>query len=108
MNMCCVRSLGESEKFEVRYERKDILSLKIFRGGRLVYQSTKKRSSGPKCAVTGKGIQGAWLLALVILPASFQLCFSNCFEATCPTLMHVSILSPLSEKLLCLLQLSAL
>ncbi|KAI8031375.1 60S ribosomal protein L34 [Camellia lanceoleosa] len=27
-------------------------------GGRLVYQSTKKRASGPKCPVTGKRIQG--------------------------------------------------
>ncbi|KAK4399795.1 60S ribosomal protein L34 [Sesamum angolense] len=27
-------------------------------GGKLVYQSTKKRASGPKCPVTGKRIQG--------------------------------------------------
>ncbi|KAA8547988.1 hypothetical protein F0562_004417 [Nyssa sinensis] len=27
-------------------------------GGRLVFQSTKKRASGPKCPVTGKRIQG--------------------------------------------------
>ncbi|KAJ4715167.1 60S ribosomal protein L34, partial [Melia azedarach] len=27
-------------------------------GGKLVYQSTKKRASGPKCLVTGKRIQG--------------------------------------------------
>ncbi|RLN04758.1 60S ribosomal protein L34 [Panicum miliaceum] len=27
-------------------------------GGRLVYQYTKKRASGPKCPVTGKKIQG--------------------------------------------------
>ncbi|KAL9262388.1 Large ribosomal subunit protein eL34-like protein [Drosera capensis] len=27
-------------------------------GGKLVYQSTKKRVSGPKCPVTGKRIQG--------------------------------------------------
>ncbi|KAJ8452336.1 hypothetical protein Cgig2_006141 [Carnegiea gigantea] len=27
-------------------------------GGRLVYQTTKKRASGPKCPVTGKRIQG--------------------------------------------------
>ncbi|KAL5649067.1 hypothetical protein ACJX0J_039876, partial [Zea mays] len=27
-------------------------------GGKLVYQYTKKRASGPKCPVTGKKIQG--------------------------------------------------
>uniref|UniRef100_F6H5T8 60S ribosomal protein L34 n=1 Tax=Vitis vinifera TaxID=29760 RepID=F6H5T8_VITVI len=27
-------------------------------GGKLVYQSTKKRANGPKCPVTGKRIQG--------------------------------------------------
>lgn len=27
-------------------------------GGKLVYQGTKKRASGPKCPVTGKRIQG--------------------------------------------------
>ncbi|OVA09010.1 Ribosomal protein L34Ae [Macleaya cordata] len=27
-------------------------------GGKLVYQHTKKRASGPKCPVTGKRIQG--------------------------------------------------
>ena len=27
-------------------------------GGKLIYQSTKKRASGPKCPVTGKRIQG--------------------------------------------------
>ncbi|CAN6675929.1 unnamed protein product [Malus baccata var. baccata] len=27
-------------------------------GGKLVYQTTKKRASGPKCPVTGKRIQG--------------------------------------------------
>ncbi|KAF6155387.1 hypothetical protein GIB67_019913 [Kingdonia uniflora] len=27
-------------------------------GGKLVYQRTKKRASGPKCPVTGKRIQG--------------------------------------------------
>ncbi|VAH33090.1 unnamed protein product [Triticum turgidum subsp. durum] len=31
-------------------------------GGRLVYQYTKKRASGPKCPVTGKKIQGRLLL----------------------------------------------
>jgi ribosomal protein L34E len=30
----------------------------IFAGGKLVYQYTKKRASGPKCPVTGKKIQG--------------------------------------------------
>ncbi|GAY36642.1 hypothetical protein CUMW_023530 [Citrus unshiu] len=29
-------------------------------GGKLVYQSTKKRASGPKCPVTGKRIQGKY------------------------------------------------
>ncbi|KAH9797641.1 60S ribosomal protein L34-1 [Citrus sinensis] len=27
-------------------------------GGKLLYQRTKKRASGPKCPVTGKRIQG--------------------------------------------------
>lgn len=27
-------------------------------GGKLVYQYSKKRASGPKCPVTGKRIQG--------------------------------------------------
>lgn len=31
-------------------------------GGRLVYQTTKKRASGPKCPVTGKRIQGVCLI----------------------------------------------
>ncbi|MBA0815341.1 hypothetical protein Gohar_021098, partial [Gossypium harknessii] len=30
----------------------------FFLGGKLVYQTTKKRASGPKCPVTGKRIQG--------------------------------------------------
>ncbi|CAK9172174.1 unnamed protein product [Ilex paraguariensis] len=30
-------------------------------GGKLVYQSTKKRASGPKCPVTGKRIQGDYI-----------------------------------------------
>lgn len=30
----------------------------LIEGGKLVYQSTKKRASGPKCPVTGKRIQG--------------------------------------------------
>ncbi|KAM7511328.1 hypothetical protein LguiB_010203 [Lonicera macranthoides] len=30
-------------------------------GGKLVYQTTKKRASGPKCPVTGKRIQGSLL-----------------------------------------------
>ncbi|KAG6747279.1 hypothetical protein POTOM_049675 [Populus tomentosa] len=29
-----------------------------FEGGKLIYQTTKKRASGPKCPVTGKRIQG--------------------------------------------------
>lgn len=29
-------------------------------GGKLVYQTTKKRASGPKCPVTGKRIQGVY------------------------------------------------
>jgi hypothetical protein len=31
-------------------------------GGKLVYQTTKKRASGPKCPVTGKRIQGVFVL----------------------------------------------
>ncbi|KAM7511327.1 hypothetical protein LguiB_010202 [Lonicera macranthoides] len=34
-------------------------------GGKLVYQTTKKRASRPKCPVTGKRIQG------VCIPFSF-------------------------------------
>ena len=30
----------------------------VLAGGKLVYQYTKKRASGPKCPVTGKKIQG--------------------------------------------------
>ena len=37
-------------------------------GGRLVYQYTKKRASGPKCPVTGKKIQG-----VISRPSPFQL-----------------------------------
>jgi len=39
----------------------------ILAGGKLVYQYTKKRASGPKCPVTGKKIQGVsdWLLPLL-------------------------------------------
>ncbi|PPS19930.1 hypothetical protein GOBAR_AA00644 [Gossypium barbadense] len=40
-------------------------------GGKLVYQTTKKRASGPKCPVTGKRIQGMkleiFLMYLVLL-----------------------------------------
>uniref|UniRef100_A0A9I9DEG6 60S ribosomal protein L34 n=1 Tax=Cucumis melo TaxID=3656 RepID=A0A9I9DEG6_CUCME len=36
-------------------------------GGKLVYQTTKKRASGPKCPVTGKRIQGESRLAAVPL-----------------------------------------
>ncbi|CAL5003983.1 unnamed protein product [Urochloa decumbens] len=35
----------------------DLVSFQL-RCGRLVYQYTKKRASGPKCPVTGKKIQG--------------------------------------------------
>jgi len=33
-----------------------------FEGGKLIYQTTKKRASGPKCPVTGKRIQGVLFL----------------------------------------------
>ena len=36
----------------------------LFEGGKLVYQTTKKRASGPKCPVTGKRIQGVCLRSL--------------------------------------------
>ena len=35
-------------------------------GGRLVYQTTKKRASGPKCPVTGKRIQGVCPLSPIL------------------------------------------
>ncbi|KAL9293112.1 putative ribosomal protein L34Ae [Arabidopsis thaliana] len=42
-------------------------------GGKLTYQTTNKRASGPKCPVTGKRIQGpalkdmpVWFMSLVI------------------------------------------
>ncbi|AQK87139.1 60S ribosomal protein L34-3 [Zea mays] len=41
-------------------------------GGKLVYQYTKKRASGPKCPVTGKKIQGVCVAHLSIL--SFRYC----------------------------------
>lgn len=34
-------------------------------GGKLVYQTTKKRASGPKCPVTGKRIQGVWIYMML-------------------------------------------
>ncbi|KAK6133668.1 hypothetical protein DH2020_032578 [Rehmannia glutinosa] len=33
-------------------------------GGKLVYQTTKKRASGPKCPVTGKRIQGFFCMII--------------------------------------------
>jgi ribosomal protein L34E len=36
-------------------------------GGKLVYQYTKKRASGPKCPVTGKKIQGVCAAYLSVL-----------------------------------------
>lgn len=41
-------------------------------GGKLVYQSTKKRASGPKCPVTGKRIQGVCNIFF-----SWGFCFSK-------------------------------
>ncbi|EMS56163.1 60S ribosomal protein L34 [Triticum urartu] len=35
-------------------------------GGKLVYQYTKKRASGPKCPVTGKKIQGGYSISLFV------------------------------------------
>ncbi|KAF7802974.1 60S ribosomal protein L34 [Senna tora] len=43
-------------------------------GGKLVYQTTKKRASGPKCPVTGKRIQG------VCMPSKF---YRICGELAC-------------------------
>ncbi|PKU85633.1 60S ribosomal protein L34 [Dendrobium catenatum] len=42
-------------------------------GGKLVYQYTKKRASGPKCPVTGKRIIGVCDPALLICPLTFVL-----------------------------------
>lgn len=42
-------------------------------GGRLVYQSTKKRASGPKCPVTGKRIQGVCHCSVLILSYCLRL-----------------------------------
>lgn len=42
-------------------------------GGKLVYQTTKKRASGPKCPVTGKRIQGVWFYSPLFL-INFCLC----------------------------------
>lgn len=41
--------------------------LRWFAGGKLTYQTTKKRASGPKCPVTGKRIQGVSLLIHIIV-----------------------------------------
>ncbi|KAL6006724.1 60S ribosomal protein L34 [Asimina triloba] len=58
---------GESEKMVQRltYRKRHNYATKSNQtwvvktpGGKLVYQSTKKRASGPKCPVTGKRIQG--------------------------------------------------
>ena len=51
-------------------------------GGKLVYQTTKNRASGPKCPVTGKRIQGVWFFLFCLFGISvsvwnFEL-MSNC------------------------------
>ena len=49
-------------------------------GGKLVYQYTKKRASGPKCPVTGKKIQGVSDAPLALLQYTFTLRFT-CIHA---------------------------
>ncbi|MBA0819369.1 hypothetical protein Gohar_028138 [Gossypium harknessii] len=41
-------------------------------GGKLVYQTTKKRASGPKCPVTGKRIQGVVRFLRVVLWVTYM------------------------------------
>ncbi|TXG56496.1 hypothetical protein EZV62_017809 [Acer yangbiense] len=41
-------------------------------GGKLVYQTTKKRASGPKCPVTGKRIQGNRKFEVLAAPGNFN------------------------------------
>jgi ribosomal protein L34E len=44
----------------------DLLAF-LVAGGKLVYQYTKKRASGPKCPVTGKKIQGVSAADIALL-----------------------------------------
>ncbi|KAH0856045.1 hypothetical protein HID58_084306 [Brassica napus] len=41
-------------------------------GGKLTYQTTKKRASGPKCPVTGKRIQGDMIAIPHLRPAEYK------------------------------------
>ncbi|KAJ0048079.1 hypothetical protein Pint_15202 [Pistacia integerrima] len=41
-------------------------------GGKLVYQTTKKRASGPKCPVTGKRIQGVCFKIPHLRPTEYK------------------------------------
>ncbi|AQK50757.1 60S ribosomal protein L34-3 [Zea mays] len=50
-------------------------------GGKLVYQYTKKRASGPKCPVTGKKIQGVCAAHLSILSSRY--CVRSLHHAPC-------------------------
>ncbi|KAL9261928.1 Large ribosomal subunit protein eL34-like protein [Drosera capensis] len=57
-------------------------------GGKLVYQSTRKRASGPKCPVTGKRIQGLSYQSIIIFGGGGGCClqlavrvFDGCHHA---------------------------
>lgn len=49
-----------------------------FLGGKLVYQTTKKRASGPKCPVTGKRIQGVRILLFLFFLFSSNKLLQSC------------------------------
>uniref|UniRef100_A0A6N2L6T5 60S ribosomal protein L34 n=1 Tax=Salix viminalis TaxID=40686 RepID=A0A6N2L6T5_SALVM len=57
-------------------------------GGKLVYQTTKKRASGPKCPVTGKRIQGWLIHANLSVVAGYSILnsavvYKACSDGTC-------------------------
>lgn len=52
-------------------------------GGRLVYQTTKKRASGPKCPVTGKRIQGVLYFSFSYCIWFFYICLYCNFLHVC-------------------------
>lgn len=60
------------------------LVLWLILGGKLIYQTTKKRASGPKCPVTGKRIQGVrlWLFFACYNMISARICKSKKNHAT--------------------------
>ena len=68
----------------------------VFTGGKLTYQTAKKRAKGPRCPVTGKRIQGVAIQSLSCIFFLSEFCImdechlcDNCF------LWHLSWIVPL-------------